>query len=475
MESRTPGIFLLLAALTAGAAEQPLMALRWGEPATQKTESVTQVLDTLSRYPSCFDAVLTDGKPDSEFAEALRKLGLAAGTATKAPPAFFVFPDDHAPRGMLSSALLFAAGPANSAARVTNGRHCASGKSAHGLCVEAMLYLAYGANALEFDLMAYAHEPSSWYANTYLSELILWRPFYQAYVRYNEGTHPGGVLPFCGKEGTPDLSGALRTANALAPVGLPVCPGSPWPVCYILNADAVERMNAVDIQRVLSGGVLLDGGAVAKLQERGHGAAMQLTARARKPEIKEVFTDDELNANRIGYVWRPDATEADTFALYPSNEATRVIGRYERADGSAAEAASVLIESPSGGRIAAFGFAGFSSEVSAARRRQLLLAADWVAQNRLPVFVETVSQAVVVPRVSMAGDLRSVTVLNATIDVQQPLTLRLRGCPEGVERMEWVTPKEKPVTLAVRWEAKDALVVLPAVGPWQIGWLRPEL
>jgi hypothetical protein len=112
--------------------------------------------------------------------------------------------------------------------------------------------------------------------------------------------------------------------------------------------------------------------------------------------------------------------------------------------------------------------------VSAARRRQLLLAADWVAQNRLPVFVETVSQAVVVPRVSMAGDLRSVTVLNATIDVQPPLTLRLRGCPEGVERMEWMTPKEKPVTLAVRWEAKDALVVLPAVGPWQIGWLRPE-
>jgi hypothetical protein len=39
--------------------------------------------------------------------------------------------------------------------------------------------------------------------------------------------------------------------------------------------------------------------------------------------------------------------------------------------------------------------------------------------------------------------------------------------------MEWVTPKEKPVTLAVRWEGKDALVVLPTITPWQIGWLRP--
>jgi hypothetical protein len=24
----------------------------------------------------------------------------------------------------------------------------------------------------------------------------------------------------------------------------------------------------------------------------------------------------------------------------------------------------------------------------------------------------------------------------------------------------------------VRWEAKDALVTLPAIGPWQLGWLR---
>lgn len=216
----------------------------------------------------------------------------------------------------------------------------------------------------------------------------------------------------------------------------------------------------------------MDGGAVAQLQARGYGAAMQMAAAAREPSAVEVFTDDELNMNRVGYVWGPAAAQDETFALYPSNEAARVIGRYQLADGKAAEAASVLSESPQGGRIAAFGFAGFGGEISAARRRQLLLAADWVAQNRLPVLAETPSQAVVVPRVTLAGDLRSVTVLNATIDVQPPVTLRLRGCADGLERMEWITPKERPVTVAVRWEAKDALVTLPAVGPWQLGWLR---
>jgi hypothetical protein len=467
------GVCGLLAAWVAGAADPSFMVLSWGRACSDTPAEWGKLLDALGRYPSCFDTVRFEGKqPDGLTLEALKKLGIAAAPDSKSAPAFSLLSDDDAPRALIGHALVFAGSGGLALAPVGNGRHCASGKTAHGLCVESMLVLAYGAGGLEYDLMGYAHEPVAWTANTYLSELTLWRPFYQAYVRYNAETKPGGILPFCGKEGKPQLAGTLKAADALAPAGLPMCPGSPWPVCYMLNVDAVKSMTAVDIQRVLSGGVILDGGAVALLQERGYGAAMQLTAAAREPDVCELFTDDELNVSQVGYLWRPEATRENTYALTPSNEAARVIGRYQRADGKSAEAASVLFETPTGGRIAAFGFNGFNGEVSEARRRQLLLAADWVSQNRLPVFVETASQAVVVPRVSMAGDLRSVALLNATIDVQPPVTLRLRGCPEGLERMEWVTPKEKPVTVAVRWEAQDALVILPAVGPWQIGWIR---
>lgn len=473
MMRRLVGSCCLLAALVAGAAEEPFMSLRLGEATTAKPESIKQVLDALERYPSCFDAVLSAGKFDSPLVDALRKLGIGSETTGNVFPVSAEFGDDRAPRGMIGSALLYSAEGGKRPIAINNGRNAASGKSAHGLCVESLLYLAYGASGLEYDLMGYAHEPMSWYANTYMSELALWRPFFEAYVRYNADTKPGGILPFCGKSGKPELAGTLKAAAALAPVGLPMCPGSPWPVCYILNAASVQSMTEVDVQRVLSGGVLLDGGAVAALQARGCGAAMQLSAAPRAPEIAELFTDDELNLGRVNYLWRPDAAKEETFALSPSNEAARVIGRYQHADGRSAEAASVLTETPGGGRLAAFGFAGFGAEVSAARRRQLQLAADWVAQGRLPVFVETVSQVLVVPRVTMAGDLRSVVALNATIDVQPPVSMRLRGCQEGLETMEWVTPKEKPVTVAVRWEAKDALVVLPAIGPWQIGWLRP--
>jgi hypothetical protein len=432
-------LFVLSTALGAGAAEPAFMTLI-GDPADKPLAAA------LERYPSCFDAVV----PPAESAF------------------IYAFPD-YIPHRMVSEALRFAAAQTQRVARVGDGMGFASGGTAHGLCVETFLLLAYGAELVEFDFMRYAHEPPAWYASTFFSELTFWRPFFQSYVRYNQGTRPGGLIPFVGRDSNP----VLQAANALAPLGIPVCPGSPYPVGYLLSAVNVAAMSDVELQRALSGGVLLDGSAVIALQERGYGAKIQLTAKQRTPQqVREVFTDDELNVNRVGYVWRPLALPDRTFALFPSNEAVRVIGRYESEDGTSAEAASVLIELPSGGRLAAFGFDGFSQHASEARRRQLLLAADWTAQNRLPVFVEDAAHLVVVPRVSMAGDLRSVALVNAAIDVQPPATLRLRGCPEGLARMEWLTPKEKPVTLAVRREAQDALVVLPAVGPWQVGWLR---
>jgi len=463
---------LLAAGLAAKAADEPLMTVRVGEGPVAAPESLKACLEALVRYPSCFDAVAFAFKPAPAVADAFAKLGLKPVAAAARTASGFRFSDDHAPRGMIGAAFLFASGASPAVAVLDNGRLCASGKSAHGLCVESLLDLAYGATGLEYDLLTVAHEPAAWTANTYLSELTLWRPFYQAYVRYHAGTQPGGILPFCGKRGKPDLAGTLRAAVALAPAGLPLCPGSPWPVCYLVNAASVDSMTDADVQRVLSGGALFDGGAVARLQARGYGAALQVTAAPREAGMGEVFTDDELNVNLVNYAWCPDASVNETFALYPSNEAVRVIGRYQTKAGTSAEAASVLYETPMGGRLAVFGFDGFGAEISAARRRQLLLAADWVAQNRLPVFVETVCQAVVVPRVTLAGDLRSVMLLNATIDVQPPVTLRLRGCPEGMARMEWLVPKEKPVTVNVRWEGKDVLAVLPALAPWQVGWLR---
>jgi hypothetical protein len=100
--------------------------------------------------------------------------------------------------------------------------------------------------------------------------------------------------------------------------------------------------------------------------------------------------------------------------------------------------------------------------------------ADERAGHRLPVVVEAPSIGLVVPRVSPDGVLRTVLLLNARIEAQKPLPLRLRPGSAGIlpAAAVWRAFGEKPVTLSLRRDGADALVTLPALQPWSAGWLE---
>ena len=177
----------LLTAWAAAAGDGPQMALRLDASATGSPEAFQQVSEALARYPSCFDAVLVGGRDGDARIAALNKLGLHAVADAANEAVAGAAADDHDPRALVGGALLFASAESKGRVRVLNGQSCASGKTAHGVCVESRLDLAYGAGALDYELVG-THEPASWYANTYFSELALWRPFFQAYAQYNVET-----------------------------------------------------------------------------------------------------------------------------------------------------------------------------------------------------------------------------------------------------------------------------------------------
>jgi len=111
---------------------------------------------------------------------------------------------------------------------------------------------------------------------------------------------------------------------------------------------------------------------------------------------------------------------------------------------------------------------GFMSSSSLLALRQRL---DERAGGRLPVVIETPSVCLVVPQVLPCGTLRSVMVENARIDVQQPLTLRLRGVPECVDRATWWALRGKAVELPVKRAGDDAFVTIPPLSAWNCGCL----
>ena len=132
---------------------------------------------------------------------------------------------------------------------------------------------------------------------------------------------------------------------------------------------------------------------------------------------------------------------------------------------------------------------------------RLRAEADVRAGGRLPVIVEDPSVGLVVPCVAPDGALRTVLLLNARIDAQKPLTLRLRtggaGSPPNMggaasgradcaearrdaappnaggppAAVVWRAIGEKPTTLPVLREGGNALVTVPPLQPWSAGWL----
>jgi len=95
--------------------------------------------------------------------------------------------------------------------------------------------------------------------------------------------------------------------------------------------------------------------------------------------------------------------------------------------------------------------------------------------GKAPIVVETPSVGLFLPRVAADGSLRSVAVVNARIDVQKPVRLRLRNVPASVKTAIWWAFHGKPVSLPVeRLVDGDAAVVIPAISAWNCGWLAIE-
>jgi len=91
--------------------------------------------------------------------------------------------------------------------------------------------------------------------------------------------------------------------------------------------------------------------------------------------------------------------------------------------------------------------------------------------GRLPVLMESPALCLVLPRMSPDGALRSVAFVNARIDVQKPLRIRLRGVPPKVKSATWRAFHEKPIAIPIERQGDDAMAVIPKLSAWNCGWL----
>ncbi len=349
------------------------------------------------------------------------------------------FYEDHAPRGMIQKAYDMARqirrlNPdiTEITAEVEGYRHCATGKSPHGLCIESLLYLAMGATQLSYAIICAASEPMEWYAGNYFKALSGWRSLYEEYVGFNRGTEPGGINPYISPEHVLrkrnpaeapfgwTTTGSGDVASEMAPLGIPFCPDGNNATALLLDAAAVTGLTEKEAADIFQNqNVLLDGSAWNIVRER---------------KFDAFLTETGVPAGLTGVT---------------------------------------CFTSGNGGRTAVV--PSFGASINNAQRLNLLYIIDWLSGHRLPVIMETMAQAVVVPRVDAENRLRSVTLLNCSISEQSETQLRLRGC--GADKKKsyvWKKAGQPDTILRPQYDGTDVLVRIPALEGWNIGWLAVE-
>lgn len=332
-------------------------------------------------------------------------------------------------------------------------------KTSQGLRVESLFNLALGMDSLSYFIMDPKYESPEWYGRELLAPLAADAPNYKEFIRYNAQTLPGGVG-----------LGNNKVFPGMESIGLPCAASSPYADCRLISACQVEHLPENQLIELLAGNIVIEGAAVAGLWVRGLESGIEGLKAVSAQRLEEYWTDDPLTIG-LDVPMRRAYNNSFKFEI-PKGIKNRVLGHYRDLSGVEQGISSVLLSRADGTRIAVLGCDFATDSVSTAQIRFFYRLFDWAAHENLPVLPEEPMQGILVPRVTQEKMLRSITVLNPTINAQKPFVLQLRRTPTNITRAEWLVPGEPGVELLLKRDNAVVRLMMPELAAWSIGWVR---
>jgi hypothetical protein len=344
-------------------------------------------------------------------------------------------------------------------------------RTGRGIFLEALEALSQGMNAISVFAMDAGFDPAEWYGDEIIAPLARNASMLKRYVALNEGAERSGYTV----SGLPNVQ--MRTCSI--PFKLTSVQG-PTPLPRLLSESVVKKTIAAGksaVDALLKQNIVLDGSAAAALASAGYGAAIGLSA---KPEVltkpyyslRERFTDVPINGPFNGF---ETPIEEKAFLLKPVKGAVPIAMYCSHMNAAVNPGVSAyLYETPDGKRRAVFGQMIFNQALqtaSSGRILQMHRVFDWVSHERAPVLLETPTRSFVQPRVRQDGTLASVVFVNASVGDAPPVRMRLRGVPASASKAIWSAYDAADVQLKIERSGVDSFVTLPALGPWEGGYL----
>ncbi|MCL1794456.1 MAG: hypothetical protein FWG34_11375 [Oscillospiraceae bacterium] len=372
---------------------------------------------------------------------------------------------------------------------IENLPYAAYGKTAGGTCLETALYLASGSTAMSYAMLMFDHEPMAWHEKT-LARFAFHRPYWQRLSERSKNTRQAGLQLVLHKhmwekklaKGEENFNWAhepIYGATVLARTGIPLSFDETHSPVYLLHEDMAATLDDGEVTELLAAPVVTSGAALALLSKRGFRFGASAEAVSTR-QVYEIYTSHPVNGESGGRTWNQFFSFAFGYRLIDLDGNTEVLGRYasdlpDLGEGDLPHGiANAIVQTGAGAKWAVFGYTPWNAVISHEKRNQILRAADYIGKNRMPAYISTPQQAILLPREDEYGNTASVSVLNCTIDESEELDLIVRR-PAGT-RAVWVSQScpAKEANLPIKRREDGWLVRPPILKPWEIGTVFVE-
>lgn len=398
------------------------------------------------------------------------------------------FYDDHNPIGMLEKAIgkiNFANARLPECAKmrtceIENLPFVTYGKSNEGTCLEAALYCAYGCNMASITLMHDRESMESVGKQIHL--LSVYKKYLEKVIPHNEGCVNGGVAVYQSEslggvvgEGTHLTwdNPHLCDCTELLRMGIPLNYEKDGEV-YLLSSDIIDSLPDEVIENLLKRPVITDGRTVEKLAGRGFGEKLPVTANAVAPEFNfgniNTMTDHIVNRGLSHRTWHDSiyCDRSEDYVINGSNlEGIMECHAYDFLGGEFLGYYIAIVTTAFGAKWIVRGKNLEGKCLNFDMRQQLLRMLNYIADKKLPAYLDCEGQIAVIPRVDSSGKTVSVTLLNISVEDYDNIRLVINN-PASESECTLVSPCDNDEKLSLVKEGESYSVKIPTLRGWRI-------
>ncbi len=365
-------------------------------------------------------------------------------------------------------------------------------KSPHGVALESAMALAYGCDAVTWQLGILFRSADDSLVWPWFDRLLEWRPYFELLAELRRGCEFSGLAMYSPEDVLKRRTDAeeshiypqwwyVQPVDELKPLimaGIPVV----WDrelsrskkVPALITRECVAGLTQAEFDDLLQQGVMLTGDAYHYLQEHDMTGDIGVES-ILSGAGTAILTDHPFNRGFAGETWAFGDFMFHGFRYeLPAESGAEVLLECEV--NKERRPVAWKLTTPRGGRIAVFGQSNtFSMHQNPSSLHLLRETLDWLGHEPASVRLESYQRVAVIPFTARDnGKLRGVTLVNCGIEPLNGIALRVRRPESGGFRWQAPGAEAVPISGTPGERADEFVLRVPGLAAWHLGTLFCE-